>query len=105
MATDWVLVMVSRACKDSSADAVSPNEFMMVARKDPQSENTARGLYPPRRPAASPMISLVKSEEPSALQSRMIDPVFATAVQEMSAPPAKKEGLDLTKAGIKGVDT
>jgi hypothetical protein len=91
MTADWVLVMLSRSC-NASVDA---NSFLLLvlelereARKDPEGENTARSKDNPPR-FASPMVSLAKSEEPSALQSRMTVPASVTARQAMSAPPAK----------------
>jgi hypothetical protein len=61
----------------------------LAATKDPEGENTSSpGENPPGY--ASPTVSLEKSEEPSALQNRMIDPVPVTAMQAISAPPANK---------------
>jgi hypothetical protein len=84
MTTDWVLVMVSSSYK-ASFDEFSNAPILRIARKDPEGENTASKVGP----AAFPMISLAKSEEPSAFQSRMIDPLFATAMQAVSAPSKK----------------
>jgi hypothetical protein len=85
MTTDWVLVMVSRSYK-VTADPIPVLKPKLVARKDPEGEHAARCNS---AGSTSPMVSLAKSEEPSAFQNRMIDPVPVRATQAMSAPPAK----------------
>jgi hypothetical protein len=97
MKTDWVLVMVSRLYK-ASVDVFSLLEPVLVARKDPQLDSTG-GVHPPT-PDASPMVALAKSEEPSALQSRMIDPVPATAMQALSVPPEKNRERIMPPPGL-----
>jgi hypothetical protein len=89
MTTDWVLVMVSssyNAIVDSFPFPVL--ELKLVARKDPEGENTGRGMQ--RDTSVLPMVSLANSEEPSGLQSRMIDISCVAARQALSIPPAKK---------------
>ena len=67
------------------------------ARKDPEGENAAHCLAP------LPMVSLAKSEEPSAFQSRMTDPVCDAAMQVLKAPPAKNRELMLKWWGLLGM--
>jgi hypothetical protein len=88
MTTDWVLVMVSVSC-NAVVDSFLVLERRLVATKDPEGENDAsRGDNLPR--SALPMVSLAKSEQSSALQSRMTDIACVRAKQTLSAPPAKK---------------
>jgi hypothetical protein len=89
MTTDWVLALVASSHNAAVDARPSFLERKLVARKDPEGENT--GLGQVRGKSALPMVSLAKSAEPSALlKSRMADPIACvTARQAMSAPPPK----------------